>query len=300
MRVAFGVLGERAQLDDEEDDEFPGAPREKQPRRSLSRAVRQALDDFEEGFVEAATALKGPPAQPAHVLAYSTLCMRLVLRYRLRDGEKRAAFWSSTAKLVRTLLCPSGNRAPLVSLLHAPGTKLADDAAQLLALLLALLAWYDAGGRLDGEGTSVTQPMRTDVIREALAALERAAETTVNSSELPRSLDEVFPDSPTKLAEVIEELRNVPAPSERALALKAHLEAVIRGEAIPPIAAEPERRIARDARHTPPLFVTPWIASCPRCNFALAAAVRGRLLVRTPIQCLNTRCSRWLIPSEGA
>lgn len=299
MRAAFAALEEPTILEDDEDDDEPGAPRAKRARPKLGKAVRQALDAFEAAFVEAANALESEPAKPAHVLAYSSLCMRLVLRYRLRDGENRMAFWTSAATLVRTILCPLSNRAPLVSLLHAPGTPLAEDAARLLALLVALLAWRDAGGRLDGEGASSGQPMRAEVIREALAALDRAAESTVRPSALPRSIDEVFPDPPAKLAEVLEQIRQIPSASERALALKAHIEKVIRGE-VPPAATGPEREIGRDARRRPPLFVTPWVPSCLGCHKRLAGVIRGRLLLRQPVQCLNTRCSRWLVPSEGA
>ena len=300
MRAAFGALGERAATNDDGQSEPGDGPhRDNRSRPRLPRAVRQALDHFESAFVEAANAMEHAPAKPAHVLAYSSLCVRLVLRYRLKDGENRAAFWSSAATLVRALLCPLGHRAALVSLLHAPGAAVAEDAAQLLALLVALLAWHGAGGRLDGEGVSAGLPIRVDVIREALASLDRAAEATAQPSSLPRTLNEAFPDAPEKLAEVLARMRQTPSASDRALSLKAHLEAVVRGEAHP-ATTSPEREIARNAQRAPPLFVVPWTSSCPHCNEMVAAAVRGRLLVREPVQCRNTRCSRWLVPSEGA
>ncbi len=300
MRAAFGVMDEPAEVHDDEGDEPGGAAQLlKKPRPRLPRSMRQALDDFEASFVEAANAIRRAPAKPAHVLAYSSLCARLVLRYRLRDGENRAGFWSSAATLIRTLLCPLANRAALVSLLHAPGAALAEDAAQLLALLLALLSWHDSGGRLEGESEPRSQPMRADVVREALAALDRAAGRAVAPSSLPRSLDEVFPCAPGTLAEVLLLMRQTPSASDRALALKLHLEAVMRSETKPRMTG-PDSEVSRSARRSAPLFVEPWTTSCPRCHQALAASVCGRLLLREPIQCRNTRCSRWLVPSEGA
>ncbi len=299
MRAAFGALGERAALDDEEEDEpGDGARRAKRAPSLLPRSVRQALGDFESAFIEAANGMERPPEKPSHVLAYATLCARLVLRYRLLDTENRASFWSSTANLVRTLLCPLTGRAPLVSLLHVPGTALADDAARLLALLVTLIAWHDGGGRLEGEGEVASQAMRADVLREALAALDRAAEATVLPCALPRSLDEVFPEIPEVLTALLARMRESPSASDRAMGLKVHLQAIVRGEA-QPAKDGPDREVSRDARRTPPLFVTPWIESCPRCHQVLAAVVRTRLLMRQPQQCRNTRCSRWLVPSEG-
>lgn len=299
MRAAFDVLGEPAATDEGEDEPGDGLRSRTHARPRLPRSVRQALDDFERAFVEAANAIGHAPAKPTHVLAYASLCVRLVLRYRLKDGEIRAPFWSSIATLVRTLLCPLANRAALISLLRAPGATLPEDAAQLLALLVALSSWHDEGGRLDGEKLSVGQARRTDVLREALSALDRATETIPQPSALPRSLDQVFPEQPEILTEVLARMRRVPSPSDRALDLKAHLEAVARGDA-QPINTGPYAEIACAAPRIAPLFVAPWIVSCPRCHQVLAEMVQGRLLLREPMQCRNARCSRWLVPSESA
>lgn len=300
MRAAFGALSERAAPHDEEEDEPSNGPHpaERTPSR-LQRSVRQALGEFESAFIEAANAVERPPEKPSHVLAYATLCTRLVLRYRLYDIESPASFWSSTADLVRTLLCPLTGRAPLVSLLHVPGAPLAEDAARLLAVLVALLAWHDRGGRLEGEAEAARQPMRADNLREALAALDRASECIVEPCELPRPLDEVFPGTLETLAEVLAQMRQAPSPSDRALALKRHLLAVMHGDA-QPVTHGPEGEVARTVRRVSPLFVVPWVESCPRCHRILAEVVRGRLLVRHPQQCRNSSCSRWLVPSEGA
>ena len=301
MRAAFALLGEKDLIDDEEDEGVfgdPPPPAKRSPAR-LPRSVREALDDFERTFVAAANAIQRPPARPAAVLAYSSLCVRLALRYRLQDGGNIAAFWSSGDTLVRALLCPLTKRAPLVSLLRSPGAPIAGDWAELLALLIALLAWHERGGRMDGEKITTRRSMPAEVTREALAVLDRAAESPVEPSPLPPTLEKIFPEPPAKLTDLLAEMRGTPSASERALSLKAHLEAVMRKEALP-TTDEADREVANDARHTPPLFVTPWRETCAHCHQMVAGALRSELLQRKHVRCRNMRCSRWLVPSEGA
>lgn len=298
MRIAFGLLSEREPPSGDEDledaEKQPGQP----ARPRLQRSVRQALNQFEAAFVEAANSVEKTPEQPALVFAYSALCMRLVLRYRLRD-DRLAPFWTSVMALVRALLCPLDRRAPLISVLRSDTSALSDEAAELLALLISLLAWRQSGGRLEGESAEhgidvVPSPA---ILREALAALDRAAAHAVSPASLPATLNDLFPDPPERLQEFLSEMRLNESPSDRTMRLRHRVEAVLRGE-VQPERDDPD--YVRQATRRAPLYVVPWTESCPRCHQVLAGVFRGRLLTRQAVQCGNTTCSRWLLPSEGA
>lgn len=289
------------------DDEFAGKKKDKgrgdQPP-PLSRTVRDALEQFEETFLGAARDMRVPPAQPDSVLAYLVFCGRLLLRYRLRDGENRDGFWQSANAIVRAFLVPRSEReqGPLLSMLASSKQPAPPEAIHLLTFLVTLLEWRARGNRLLGDDDSTgADLLHGDGLREALACLDRGADVVPVAVQLPASVAAIFPAELGELDHVLKTLRRTEAPSTRALLLKMEADRAGRHESN----AHRERSHNEDEvlrfakRGRAPLAVAPWIDTCPRCRQCLATALLKGLLRRQPVQCSNSSCARWLIPSEG-
>lgn len=311
MTSAFRSLDEVVERGSDEDDPDGKEPT---PSRPPSQRARDALDDFEQRFLDHGRALTTRPASASRVLAYAGLCARLALRLRVRDEARPDLVWRTADRWVRALLLPRSAGMPLLSVL---GPKERDTQTEVLALfsgLLAALLWRARGGRLEGEPTGAADRSLLGVgpLREALATLRRFDSGAPDRAALPAELARRMVSALTDPDRVLEEAGREPAPSDRMRWLIEAAGRAARKVAIAELDAEAEtagfgflnadeRELLRDARQgRRPVPTTPWPTLCPACRGNLSVVARSRLGGRVPTRCTSMTCATWLVPSEGS
>ena len=315
MMAAFRVLDHPNQVDTgdgELSEEGGGGTKSAAP--GLPVSVREALEGFERKFVSACSHLTARPQQPSQILAYAGLCTRLALRYRSRDNDGLVGVWNSVDRMVRAVLAQRREGPPVLSLLQDAKAHPPEEILAQYAALLALLHWRDQGGRFDGEPSDTTaRPLRGEGLREALATLERFVGGLEPAPVLPIALAHVFPQGALALTDALEDLRKIEAPSEHARWLKwsvyrlhqgqhslAEISSMARERRPPAGLNHDERSMLQGVElRRVPRFVEPWLEACTDCQQVLSALTRSSLLARRVARCTNTRCNRWLLPSEA-
>lgn len=303
MLSAFRVLDRSPTSSDGGEDDGATPPPRSPP---LTTSVRASLRRFEDRFREACRELTEPPPHPAQVLAYAVLVVRLSIRFRLREEDGRASLWASLGALANALLGQREVGPPVLSLLSGDG--LPDEVTGLFAGLIALIAWCQRGGRLEGQPAAPPSLLSARALRECLATLERATGEDV-APLLPAALRDVFPGEQAALVEALSALRAQSAPSERTERLRQAAEVLLAGDSFSvisrrfrrsgaPLDDDERAMLQRAGRGQPPLLVRPWVEHCAGCHQRISSASRQRLHRREPIQCTALRCRRWLLPSE--
>lgn len=311
MRQAFHALDQEGPKGDAGGDDDEPAERR---QGTLSPSTRDALDNFEQRFMEESRALQARPPSPSRVLAYAGLCIRIALRLRVRDADRPELLWRTADRWVRALLLPRAAGMPLLSVLGPPERDTPSEVLTLVAGLVAGLVWHREGGRLEGEADRIDQRTLLGIgpLREALATLRRFDASLIAGAALPPEIARRIPGASPDLANLLATASGQPAPSDRMRWLTS---AAKKAEARVSLAAleedatsegfleltEDEREVLREARkERPPAVAAPWQSECPACRGSLSAMARSRLTARTPARCPSMRCGRWLVPSEGA
>lgn len=267
--------------------------------RKLPSRVRAALEAFEEELLFQARSVRFRPPNAEAVLQYTSLCVRVVLRYRAKETDT-APLWQSLASIVGAFLLPDSayERGPLILLLKGDG-QLDATALQSFAFMLALLAHQ----RTMTLGTVNQVAIEAGAIREALAVLDVAGGGPTLPAGFPDALAALEIDA-EDIGRALADLRQREAPSERARLLKVDVLAVLGGgQAIDrkrvPIEESMLRTVARSGKRAPPLFVNPWVRQCPKCRQSFPTSLLPALARYEPLQCPGMGCARWLVPSEA-
>lgn len=311
MRSAFRALGEPAARSGDADDDSDAA--EAPPPRQASQRARDALDAFEQRFLDHSRSLSGRPASASRVLAYAGLCARIALRLRARD-ERRDLIWRTADRWVRALLLPRAAGAPLLSVLSPPDAETPREVLAWFAGLVAALLWRADGGRLDGDVSLATDRslLGAGPLREALATLRRFEPDVIARAAFPGEMARMMVDPPSSPSALLAAASAAPAPSDR---MRWLLNLARGGAARRPLAAletdaeaaglgaltADEQELLREARRDrPPVVAFPWAQLCPACGGTLSVVTRSRLGGRAPARCTSMRCAVWVVPSEGA